>query len=95
MRALRYESQRCVLLVDELDKVDQNIEALLLEILSAWQITVPKLGTIQATTIPFVVLSSNEERRLGDPLRRRARENLMLQILVSLRRDILRNPAHE
>ena len=42
MRALRYESQRCVLLVDELDKVDQNIEALLLEILSAWQITVPK-----------------------------------------------------
>ena len=71
LRALRYESQPCVLLVDELDKVDQNIEALLLEILSAWQITVPKLGTIQATTIPFVVLSSNEERRLGDPLRRR------------------------
>jgi MoxR-like ATPase len=71
LRALRYESQPCVLLVDELDKVDQNIEALLLEILSAWQITVPKLGTIQATTIPLVVLSSNEERRLGDPLRRR------------------------
>jgi len=71
LRALRYEIQPCVLLVDELDKVDYNIEALLLEILSAWQITVPKLGTIQATTIPFVVLSSNEERRLGDPLRRR------------------------
>jgi len=49
----------------------RSIEALLLEILSAWQITVPKLGTVQATTIPFVVLSSNEERRLGDPLRRR------------------------
>jgi MoxR-like ATPase len=71
LRALRYEGQPCVLLVDELDKVDQNIEALFLEILSAWQITVPKLGTIQARTIPFVVLSSNEERRLGDPLRRR------------------------
>jgi len=71
LRALRYEIQPCVLLVDELDKVDHNIEALLLEILSAWQVTVPKLGTIQATTIPFVVLSSNEERRLGDPLRRR------------------------
>jgi len=42
-----------------------------LEILSAWQVTVPKLGTIRAETIPFVVLSSNEERRLGDPLRRR------------------------
>jgi MoxR-like ATPase len=71
LRALSYEIQPCVLLVDELDKVDHNIEALLLEILSAWQITMPKLGTIQATTIPFVVLSSNEERRLGDPLRRR------------------------
>jgi MoxR-like ATPase len=71
LRALRYERRPCVLLVDELDKVDHNIEALLLEILSAWQITVPKLGTIRATTVPFVVLSSNEERRLGDPLRRR------------------------
>src|SRR5271166_2095287 len=66
LRALRYETQPCVLLVDELDKVDHNIEALLLEILSAWQITVPKLGTVGASTIPFVVLSSNEERRLGD-----------------------------
>ena len=71
LRALRYESQPCVLLIDELDKVDYNVEGLLLEILSAWQITVPKLGTIRATTIPFAVLSSNEERRLGDPLRRR------------------------
>jgi MoxR-like ATPase len=71
LRALRYESQPCVLLVDEIDKVDQDMEALLLEVLSEWQLTVPKLGTIQATTIPFVVLSSNEERRLGDPLRRR------------------------
>jgi len=71
LRALRYEGRPCVLLIDEIDKVDQEIEALLLEILSVFQITVPKLGTIQATTIPFVVLNSNEERRLGDPLRRR------------------------
>ena len=71
LRALRYETQPCVLLIDEIDKVDQDLEALLLEVLSAWQVTVPELGTIQATTIPFVVLSSNEERRLGDPLRRR------------------------
>jgi MoxR-like ATPase len=71
LRALRYDTRPCVLLIDELDKVDQGFEALLLEILSAWQITVPKLGTINAATVPFVVLSSNEERRLGDPLRRR------------------------
>lgn len=71
LRALRYKVRPCVLLIDELDKVDQAIEALLLEVLSAWQITMPKLGTIQATTVPFVVLTSNEERRLGDPLRRR------------------------
>jgi MoxR-like ATPase len=71
LRALRYEERPCVLLVDELDKVDHAFEALLLEILSAWQVTVPKLGTVQAETVPFVVLSSNEERRLGDPLRRR------------------------
>jgi len=61
----------CVLLIDELDKVDHAFEALLLEILSAWQVTVPKLGTIKGENLPFVVLSSNEERRLGDPLRRR------------------------
>jgi len=71
LRALRYRDRPCVLLIDELDKVSHEFEALLLEILSAWQMTIPKLGTIKAETIPFVVLSSNEERRLGDPLRRR------------------------
>jgi MoxR-like ATPase len=73
VRALRYSDRPCVLLIDELDKADHAFEAMLLEILSAWQVTVPKLGTIKANpgAIPFVVLSSNEERRLGDPLRRR------------------------
>src|SRR5690348_1445096 len=70
VRALRH-AKPCVLLIDELDKVDQAFEALLLEMLSAWQITVPKLGTVKAESTPLVVLSSNEERRLGDPLRRR------------------------
>jgi MoxR-like ATPase len=71
LRAIRHGPKPCVLLIDELDKVDHAFEALLLEILSAWQVTVPKLGTVVAETVPFVVLSSNEERRLGDPLRRR------------------------
>jgi MoxR-like ATPase len=45
---------------------------MLLELLSVWQLSVPKLGTISARSIPFVVLTSNEERRIGDPLRRRS-----------------------
>src|SRR5205814_10607064 len=71
LRSLTRENA-CVLLIDELDKVDQAFEALLLELLSVWRVTVPKLGTIAAETIPFVVLTSNEERRIGDPLRRRS-----------------------
>jgi MoxR-like ATPase len=69
--ALEYE-RPCVLLIDELDKVDHAFEAMLLELLSAWTLSIPKLGTIQAKSIPFVVLTSNEERRIGDPLRRRS-----------------------
>jgi MoxR-like ATPase len=72
LRALLYEWKRCVLLVDEIDKVDHAFEALLLEVLSDWQLSIPKFGTVSATTIPFVVLTSNEERRIGDPLRRRS-----------------------
>ncbi len=71
LRALLYEERPCVLLIDELDKVDQAFEALLLEMLSVWQLSIPKLGTVKACSIPFVILTSNEERRLGDPLRRR------------------------
>ncbi|HET6843471.1 MAG TPA: MoxR family ATPase [Candidatus Angelobacter sp.] len=62
----------CVLLIDELDKVDHAFEAMFLELLSVWQLSVPKLGTVRAASIPFVVLTSNEERRIGDPLRRRS-----------------------
>jgi MoxR-like ATPase len=71
LRALQCEKP-CVLLIDELDKVDHAFEAMLLEILSVWQLSIPKLGTIRAKSIPFVVLTSNEERRIGDPLRRRS-----------------------
>jgi len=71
LRALQHDKS-CVLLIDELDKVDQAFEAMLLELLSVWQMSIPKLGTIEARSIPFVVLTSNEERRIGDPLRRRS-----------------------
>ena len=71
LRALECE-EPCVLLIDELDKVDQAFEAVLLEMLSVWRLSIPKLGTVGAQTIPFVVLTSNEERRIGDPLRRRS-----------------------
>jgi len=72
LRALLHEERPCVLLVDEVDKVDQAFEALLLEILSAWQVSIPKLGTVKHKTIPFVVLTSNEIRRISDPVRRRS-----------------------
>ena len=71
LRALEYKNP-CVLLIDELDKVDQAFEAVLLELLSVWRLSIPKLGTVGAQSIPFVVLTSNEERRIGDPLRRRS-----------------------
>jgi MoxR-like ATPase len=71
LRALQRDKS-CVLLIDELDKVDQAFEAMLLELLSVWRMSIPKLGTIEARSIPFVVLTSNEERRIGDPLRRRS-----------------------
>lgn len=71
LRALQYP-KRCVLLIDELDKVNQAFEAMLLELLSVWQLSIPKLGLIKARSIPFVILTSNEERRISDPLRRRS-----------------------
>ena len=71
LRALLREHP-CVLLIDEVDKVDQAFEAMLLELQSAWQISIPKLGTVTHRSIPFVVMTSNETRSLGDPLRRRS-----------------------
>lgn len=70
MRAFQ-SSSPCVLLVDELDKVSEEIEAMLLEAFSAWQLSIPELGTVEATSIPVVIITSNEERHLGDPIRRR------------------------
>jgi MoxR-like ATPase len=66
------QDRRCVLLIDEIDKVDYGFEAMLLELLSTWTLSIPKMGTVQARSIPYVFLTSNQERRLGDPLRRRS-----------------------
>ena len=60
-----------VLLIDEIDRADEEFEAFLLEILSDFQVTIPELGTIAARSIPHVVLTSNGTRALSDALRRR------------------------
>ena len=60
-----------VLLIDEIDKADEEFEAFLLELLSDMQVSIPEIGTIKARTIPFVVLTSNRARPLSEALRRR------------------------
>ncbi|MFC5175809.1 AAA family ATPase [Nocardioides taihuensis] len=60
-----------VLLVDEVDRADDEFEAFLLEVLSTYQVTIPELGTVKAATPPFVVLTSNRTRELHDALKRR------------------------
>ncbi len=70
LRALR-QPHGAVLLVDEVDKSDQEFEAFLLEMLSDYAITIPELGTFTATVPPLVVLTSNNSRDLGDALKRR------------------------
>ncbi len=65
------EQEPPVLLIDEIDRADEEFEAYLLEVLSDFQVTIPELGTIAATTVPHVVLTSNGTRALSDALRRR------------------------
>jgi MoxR-like ATPase len=60
-----------VLLIDEIDRADEQFEAFLLEVLSDWQVSVPELGTLRAVSIPRVILTSNATRELSDALRRR------------------------
>ncbi|HUB46798.1 MAG TPA: MoxR family ATPase [Acetobacteraceae bacterium] len=70
LRALQ-QPGGAVLLVDEVDKSDQEFEAFLLEILSDYQVTIPEIGTVAAVTPPIVLLTSNSTRDLGDALKRR------------------------
>ncbi len=60
-----------VLLIDEVDRADEEFESFLLEVLSDWQVTIPEIGAIKATTKPYVVLTGNRTRELSEALRRR------------------------
>ena len=70
LKSIRSEKP-VVLLIDEIDKADEEFEAFLLELLSEMQVTIPEVGTIKAKTVPFVVLTSNRARPLSEALRRR------------------------
>lgn len=70
LRSIRSEKP-VVLLIDEIDKADEEFEAFLLELLSEMQVTIPEVGTMRAKSVPFVVLTSNRARPLSEALRRR------------------------
>ena len=71
LQAIAHGGRAPVLLVDEIDRSDEEFEAFLLEVLSDFQVTVPEIGTIRAQERPHVVLTSNRSRELSDALRRR------------------------
>jgi MoxR-like ATPase len=71
LQSIMAEDQSPVLLIDELDRSDEEFEAFLLELLSAFQISIPEIGTIKATFKPYVILTSNRTRELSDALKRR------------------------
>lgn len=70
LKAIRSENP-VVLLIDEIDKSDEEFEAFLLELLSEMQVTIPETGVVKARSVPFVILTSNRTRPLGEALRRR------------------------
>ena len=71
LQAISSADQAPVLLIDELDRSDEEFEAFLLELLSAFQITIPEIGTVKAIHKPYVILTSNRTRELSDALKRR------------------------
>ncbi|GAC1344304.1 MAG: MoxR family ATPase [Myxococcales bacterium] len=71
LRAIRNGGRAPVLLIDEIDRSDEEFEAFLLEVLSDFQVSVPELGTLRAEKRPIVILTSNHARELSDALRRR------------------------
>jgi len=71
LESILAKDQSPVLLIDEIDRADEAFEAFLLELLSDYQITIPEVGTVRAKHVPYVVLTSNRSRDLGDALKRR------------------------
>jgi MoxR-like ATPase len=71
LRAITRTNDPAVLLIDEIDRADDAFEAFLLEVLSDFQVSIPELGTLRAEHPPYVILTSNHTRELGDALRRR------------------------
>ncbi|MBI2206283.1 MAG: MoxR family ATPase [Candidatus Rokubacteria bacterium] len=71
LQAITQEFQSPVLLVDEVDRCDEEFEAFMLEVFAEWQVTIPEIGTVKATHPPYVILTSNRTRELSDALRRR------------------------
>lgn len=63
--------EKAVLLIDEIDRADEEFESFLLEVLSDWQVTIPEIGTIEATNKPQIILTGNRTRELSEALRRR------------------------
>ncbi len=84
-----------LLLVDEVDRADDEFEAFLLEVLSTWQVSIPELGTVKAATPPLVVLTSNRTRELHDALKRRCLYHWIEHPGLDRELQILRSRAPE
>ncbi|MEA2596410.1 MAG: hypothetical protein QOF01_2879 [Thermomicrobiales bacterium] len=89
LRAIRSE-RPVLLLIDEVDRADEAFEALLLELLSEYQVSVPEIGTLEAVQIPIVVLTSNATRDLSDALKRRCLHIALDYPVPDLEREIVR-----
>ena len=85
----------CVLLIDEVDRADDEFEAFLLEVLATWQVTIPELGAVHASTPPVVVLTSNRTRELHDALKRRCLYHWLEHPGIERELEIVRSRAPE
>lgn len=89
LHAIRTE-RRCVLLIDEIDRADDEFEAFLLEMLSDFSITIPEIGTIRATVPPVVILTSNRTREVHDALKRRCFYHVIRHPDLEMEAEIIR-----